>query len=118
MGETSDDIKLPKDSEIEVSRLPGNILQTTGNEELQKTEILYNFIWPIGNLKKVLSKAESELLCRAYAYLYLGDDPFDKEAKENFGISLLSLFQKHFYSILGLQEIKPKTNCIGRKIAQ
>lgn len=34
MGETSDDIKLPKDSEIEVSRLPGNILQTTGNEEL------------------------------------------------------------------------------------
>lgn len=41
---------------------------------------------------EVVSKAESELLCRAYAYLYLGDDPFDKEAKENFGISLLSLF--------------------------
>lgn len=41
---------------------------------------------------EVVSKVESELLCRAYMYLYLGDDPFDKEAKEKFGMSLLSLF--------------------------
>ena len=40
----------------------------------------------------VISKVESELLCRAFIYLYLGDDPFDKDAKEKFGMFLLSLF--------------------------
>lgn len=42
-------------------------------------------------MDKVVSKVESELLCRAYVYMYLGDDPFDKDAKEKFGMSLLSL---------------------------
>ena len=41
---------------------------------------------------EIISKVESELLCRAYVYMYLGDDTFDKEAKERFGKSLLSLF--------------------------
>ncbi|CAI9758570.1 unnamed protein product [Fraxinus pennsylvanica] len=41
---------------------------------------------------EIVSTVESELLCRAYIYMYLGEDPFDKEAKEKFGISLLSLF--------------------------
>ena len=41
---------------------------------------------------KVVSKFESETLCKAYVYLYLGDDPLDKEAKEKFGMSLISLF--------------------------
>ncbi|KAK9067327.1 hypothetical protein SSX86_014653 [Deinandra increscens subsp. villosa] len=41
---------------------------------------------------KVVNKFESEMLCRAFVYLYLGDDPLDKEAKEKFGMSLLSLF--------------------------
>ena len=41
---------------------------------------------------EVVSKVESELLCRAYMHMYLGDDPFDKEAKEKFGTALLSLF--------------------------
>lgn len=40
---------------------------------------------------KVVNKFESEMLCRACVYLYLGDDPLDKEAKEKFGMSLLSL---------------------------
>ncbi|PSS30352.1 Fatty-acid-binding protein [Actinidia chinensis var. chinensis] len=73
MGEASDDIKLTPGSVIEISRLPGYVLQTKVMGE-------------------VVSMVESELLCRAYIYLYLGDDPFDKEAKEKFGMSLLSLF--------------------------
>ncbi|KAL1812280.1 hypothetical protein DCAR_0624487 [Daucus carota subsp. sativus] len=73
LGEASDDMKLPKDSVIEITRLPGYTLQTTV-------------------MGKVVSKVESELLCRAYCYLYLGEDPLDKEAKEKFGTSLLSLF--------------------------
>lgn len=43
-------------------------------------------------MDEVVSKVESELLCRAYIHMYLGDDPFDKDAKEKFGMSLLSLF--------------------------
>ncbi|KAL0331922.1 UNVERIFIED_CONTAM: Fatty-acid-binding protein 1 [Sesamum calycinum] len=71
MGEASDDIKLTPGSVIEISRLPGYTLQ-------QKDE--------------VVSTVDSELLCRAFMYMYLGEDPFDKEAKEKFGTSLLSLF--------------------------
>ncbi|KAL3629174.1 Chalcone isomerase-like protein 1 [Castilleja foliolosa] len=73
MGEASDDIKLSLGSVIEISRLPGFILQTKVKDE-------------------VVSTVESELLCRAYMYLYLGEDPFDKEAKEKFGTSMCSLF--------------------------
>ncbi|KAL2523295.1 Fatty-acid-binding protein 1 [Forsythia ovata] len=73
MGEASDEIKLTPGSTIEISRLPGYILQTKVMGE-------------------IVSTVESELLCRAYIYMYLGEDPFDKEAKEKFGTSLLSLF--------------------------
>ncbi|XP_065879458.1 chalcone isomerase-like protein 1 [Euphorbia lathyris] len=73
MGQASDEIKLTSGSVIEISRLPGYVLQTKVMDE-------------------VVSKVESELLCRAYIHMYLGDDPFDKDAKENFGMSLLSLF--------------------------
>lgn len=41
---------------------------------------------------EVVSKVESELLCRAFINMYLGDDPFDKEAKDRFGMSLITLF--------------------------
>ncbi|XXG77701.1 hypothetical protein AAC387_Pa08g1806 [Persea americana] len=41
---------------------------------------------------EIINKVESKLLCRAYVYMYLGDDAFDKEAKERFGKSLLSLY--------------------------
>ncbi|GER33325.1 chalcone isomerase [Striga asiatica] len=74
MGEASDDIKLTPGSVIEISRLPGYTLQTKVMNE-------------------VVSRVESEFLCRAYIHMYLGDDPLDKEAKEKFGASLLSLFQ-------------------------
>ncbi|KAH0984908.1 hypothetical protein GBA52_012085 [Prunus armeniaca] len=73
MGQASDDIKLTSGSVIEISRLLGNILQTK----------------VIG---EVVSKVESELLCRAYVNMYLGDDPLDKDTKEKFGMSLPSLF--------------------------
>lgn len=43
-------------------------------------------------MDQVVSNVESELLCRAYIHMYLGDDAFDKDAKEKFGMSLLSLF--------------------------
>ncbi|XP_026390906.1 fatty-acid-binding protein 1-like [Papaver somniferum] len=73
MGAASDDIKLSAGSVIEITRLPGFILETKVKDE-------------------VVSKVQSELLCRAYVHMYLGDDPFDKEAKERFGMSLLSMF--------------------------
>jgi len=73
MGEASDDIKLTSGSAVEISRLPGYILQTKVMGE-------------------VVSKVKSELLCRAYINMYLGDDPLDKEAKDGFGMSLISLF--------------------------
>ncbi|NP_001312625.1 fatty-acid-binding protein 1-like [Nicotiana tabacum] len=73
MGEASDDIKLTSGSVIEISRLPGYVLQTRVKGE-------------------IVSKVESELLCRAFIYMYLGDDPFDKEAKEKFGASMVSMF--------------------------
>ncbi|OMO69282.1 Chalcone isomerase [Corchorus olitorius] len=73
MGQASDDIKLTPGSLIEISRLPGYVLQTTVMGE-------------------VVSKVESELLCRAYINMYLGDDALDKDAKDKFGMFLLSLF--------------------------
>ncbi|KAB2023054.1 hypothetical protein ES319_D07G255000v1 [Gossypium barbadense] len=73
MGQASDDIKLTPGSLIEISRLPGFVLETKVMGE-------------------VISKVESELLCRAYINMYIGDDPLDKDAKDKFGISLISLF--------------------------
>nr|XP_043614997.1 chalcone isomerase-like protein 1 [Erigeron canadensis] len=70
MGEATNDVKLTPGSEIEVTCLPGNVLETKVHG-------------------KVVSKLESEILCRAFVYLYLGDDPFDKVAKEKFGTCLL-----------------------------
>ncbi|XP_038997832.1 fatty-acid-binding protein 1-like [Hibiscus syriacus] len=73
MGEATDNIKLTPGSLIEISRLPGYVLETKVMGE-------------------VISKVESELLCRAYINLYLGDDPLDKDAKDKFGKSMISLF--------------------------
>nr|GMD58082.1 fatty-acid-binding protein 1-like [Ipomoea batatas] len=66
MAEASDDIKLRAGSVIEISRLLGYVLQ-------------------IKVMGEVMSTVESKLLCRACIYLYLGNDPFDKEAKDKFG---------------------------------
>ncbi|XP_068645558.1 chalcone isomerase-like protein 1 [Aristolochia californica] len=73
MGAASDAIKLSPGSVIEITKLPGFVIRTKVKDE-------------------VISTVESELLCRAYFHMYLGDDPFDKDAKERFGASLLSLF--------------------------
>ncbi|KAJ8775250.1 hypothetical protein K2173_020254 [Erythroxylum novogranatense] len=59
LGQASDDIKLSPGSMLEISRLPGYLLQAKG---------------------------------MACIHLYLGDDPLDKDAKEKFGMSLLSFF--------------------------
>ncbi|KAK1432733.1 hypothetical protein QVD17_09631 [Tagetes erecta] len=72
IGEAKDGIKLAPGSELEITCLPGYVVETKVHG-------------------KVVNKFESEMLCRAYIYLYLGDDPLDKEAKEKFGMSLLSL---------------------------
>ncbi|KAI3784682.1 hypothetical protein L1987_43785 [Smallanthus sonchifolius] len=72
MGEAKDGVKLTHGSELEITCLPGYVLETKVHG-------------------KVVNKFESEMLCRACVYLYLGDDPLDKEAKEKFGMSLLSL---------------------------
>lgn len=99
MGEASDDIKLNSGSVIEISRLPGYVLQTKGKigsyqfhaincmPNLTRHQLYLNAV-----KGEIVSKVESELLCRAFIYMYLGDDPFDKEAKEKFGTSMLSLF--------------------------
>ncbi|KAL4581574.1 hypothetical protein LXL04_006097 [Taraxacum kok-saghyz] len=72
LGEATDDIKLTPGSEIEITCLPGYVMETKV-------------------CGKAVNKFESELLCRAFIYMYLGDDPLDKEAKEKFGMTLLSL---------------------------
>ncbi|PIA51682.1 hypothetical protein AQUCO_01100504v1 [Aquilegia coerulea] len=73
MENVSNSIKLTSGSLIEVTKFPGYRLGSKIKGE-------------------VVSNVESELLCRAYFDGYLGDDPFDKEAKEKFGASLLALF--------------------------
>ncbi|ERN19183.1 fatty-acid-binding protein 1 [Amborella trichopoda] len=73
LGEVREDLKLPPGSVIEIAKLPGFVLQTKVMDE-------------------VVSRVESEVLCRAYFNMYLGDDPLDPEAKDRFGRSLLSLF--------------------------
>ena len=54
-----------------------------------RTNLAENFILVNAVMGEVVSNVQSELLCRAYMYLYLGDDPFDKEAKDKFGCSSL-----------------------------
>ncbi|XP_073013564.1 chalcone isomerase-like protein 1 [Typha latifolia] len=73
LGCSVDNMKLSRGSQIDIARLPGYVLQSKVKDEL-------------------INEVESELLCRAYIHMYLGDDPFDKEAKERFGALLLSLF--------------------------
>ncbi|KAJ7970765.1 fatty-acid-binding protein 1-like [Quillaja saponaria] len=70
MGQVSNDIKLSTGSVMEIFWLPGYILRAkvVGEE---------------------VSKVESELLCRAYIHMYLGEDNLDKDAKEHFGTSML-----------------------------
>lgn len=69
-----DDFKLERGTVIEISRLPQQVLVTKigGNE--------------VGRVK-------SPLLCRAFFELYLGDEPFDKQAKESARTNFAELYE-------------------------
>ncbi|KAB2604880.1 CHI protein [Pyrus ussuriensis x Pyrus communis] len=48
------------------------------------------------SIKKLTGgKMNEELRSRAYVHMYLGDDPFDKDAKEKFGTFALLSTKKH-----------------------
>ncbi|KAH0454435.1 hypothetical protein IEQ34_016359 [Dendrobium chrysotoxum] len=69
-----DEYKLPRGSVIDLSREQGYILQTKING-------------------KEVGSIQSKLLCQSILDLYIGDDPFDKKAKEDIGAGLTSLLQ-------------------------
>ncbi|KAL8530614.1 hypothetical protein ACS0TY_007591 [Phlomoides rotata] len=70
-----DEYKIPKGSIINMSRERGYVLRTTidGNEA---------------------GSIESKLLCRSILDLYIGDEPFDRKAKEDVELNLASLLNK------------------------
>ncbi|KAJ4727467.1 fatty-acid-binding protein 1 [Melia azedarach] len=70
-----DEYKIPKGSVIELAKEEGHILRTTidGNE--------------VGSI-------QSKLLCRSLLDLYMGEDPFDRKAKEDIELNLATLLQK------------------------
>ncbi|XP_030545866.1 fatty-acid-binding protein 1 [Rhodamnia argentea] len=70
-----DEYKIPRGSVIDLSRDRGHVLRTTidGNE--------------VGSI-------ESKLLCRSILDLYIGEDPFDRQAREDVKLNLASLLQK------------------------
>nr|CAD1840469.1 unnamed protein product [Ananas comosus var. bracteatus] len=65
----SDEYKLPKGSVIELSREEGYVLQTRIDG-------------------KEVGRIQSKLLCRSILDLYLGEDPFDKKAKDVIQLNL------------------------------
>lgn len=69
-----DDYKLPRGSIIDLSREQGYILQTRIDG-------------------KEVGSIQSKLLCKSVLDLYIGDDPFDKKAKEDIELGLASLLQ-------------------------
>lgn len=70
-----DEYKLPRGSVIDLSREQGYILLTRIDG-------------------KEVGRVESKLLCQSILDLYIGDDPFDRQAKENIQLNLASLLQK------------------------
>lgn len=43
---------------------------------------------------KEVGNIQSQLLCRSILDLYIGEDPFDRQAKEEVELKLVSLLQK------------------------
>ncbi|PRQ26105.1 putative chalcone isomerase [Rosa chinensis] len=70
-----DEIKIPRGSIIDLSREPGYVLRTTidGND--------------VGSI-------QSKLLCKSILDLYIGEEPFDKQAKEDVKLNLASILQE------------------------
>ncbi|EEF41696.1 fatty-acid-binding protein 1 [Ricinus communis] len=70
-----DEYKIPRGSVIELSRDKGHVLRTTIDG-------------------KEVGSIQSKLLCRSILDLYIGEDPFDRQAKEDIESKLVSLIQK------------------------
>ncbi|GMN48803.1 hypothetical protein TIFTF001_017979 [Ficus carica] len=70
-----DEYKIPRGSVIELARERGHVLRTTIDG-------------------KEVGSIESKLLCRSILDLYIGEESFDKRAKEDVELNLASLFQK------------------------
>ncbi|OAY66055.1 Fatty-acid-binding protein 1 [Ananas comosus] len=70
----SDEYKLPKGSVIELSREEGYVLQTRIDG-------------------KEVGRIQSKLLCQSILDLYLGEDPFDKKAKDVIQLNLASILK-------------------------
>lgn len=69
-----DEIKIPQGSTIDLSRERGFVLRTTVDG-------------------KEVGSIQSKLLCRSILDLYIGDDPFDQQAKDNAESNLASLLK-------------------------
>eukprot|EP00250_Pteridium_aquilinum_P019014 c24252_g1_i1 orf=660-1514(-) len=67
-----DDIKLPRETTIDVTRHSGHILTTKING-------------------MELGSVQSALLCRAFLDLYIGEDPFDVKGREDIGSKLAAV---------------------------
>ncbi|XP_062085741.1 fatty-acid-binding protein 1 [Humulus lupulus] len=70
-----DEYKIPRGSVIELARERGYVLRTTIDG-------------------KEVGSIQSKLLCRSILDLYIGEDPFDKQAKEDVKLNVASLLQK------------------------
>ncbi|CAA6662883.1 unnamed protein product [Spirodela intermedia] len=69
-----DEYKIPRGSTIDLTRECGHVLHTRIDG-------------------KEIGSIESKLLCRSIFDLYIGDEPFDRHAKEEVELSLASLLQ-------------------------
>ncbi|KAI3423226.1 Chalcone_isomerase domain-containing protein [Psidium guajava] len=70
-----DEYKIPRGSVIDLSRDRGHVLRTTIDG-------------------KEVGSIESKLLCRSILDLYIGEDPFDRQAREDVKLNLASLLQE------------------------
>lgn len=70
-----DEYKIPRGSVIELSRERGHVLCTRIDG-------------------KEVGSIQSKLLCRSILDLYIGEDAFDRQAKEDIELNLASLLQK------------------------
>ncbi|GAU23365.1 hypothetical protein TSUD_334120 [Trifolium subterraneum] len=69
-----DEIKIPRGSVINLTREKGHVLRTTIDGE------------EVGSI-------QSKLLCRSILDLYVGEEPFDKHAKEEIELNIASYLQ-------------------------
>ncbi|KAH0865605.1 hypothetical protein HID58_082816 [Brassica napus] len=68
-----DEYKIPRSSTIDMTQEPGHVLNVASNKILS--------IYVEGNQ---VGSVKSKLLCRSILDLYIGEEPFDKNAREDF----------------------------------